>query len=75
MEDSRTPNADPAIARERLAALYPLAFALASASSFRTGLALRLSERVRLVSLANPASRPDPVAENGSVIPDTPASR
>jgi hypothetical protein len=46
--------------------MYPLAFALASASTFRTGLALRKRESVPLLLPAIPASTPVPFAGNAS---------
>jgi len=66
MAHSKTQQHDEGVALEELAALYPLAFALASASNFRTGLILRRRESTRLLLIANPASRQDPFTENAS---------
>ena len=66
MTHSQKRHPDEATALEELAALYPLAFALASASNFRTGLILRRRESTRLLLIANPASRQDPFTENAS---------
>jgi hypothetical protein len=69
MTHSQKRHPDEATALEELAALYPLAFALASASGFRTGLALQRRESARLLRVANPPGRPNPFAESASSHP------
>ncbi len=66
MSHSITPHHNAEFALQRLEEMYPLAFALASASTFRTGLALRKRESVRPLLPAIPASLPVPFAGSAS---------
>ena len=64
MTPSKTQSSDENIALKRLVDLYPLAFAMASASGFRTGLALLREERLWLARPIDPDSRSNPIAGN-----------
>ena len=66
MAHSETQHADADPVLGSLAEMYPLAFALTSASSFRTGLVLLRQESVRLRCLADPPSLQNPLPESAS---------